>query len=917
MKKIYVIAAFVIALFLFSSCSANQEGNIRYSEAVEYINEELETSLLYSSYDASEYIGMDYNQVEALFRDAGFTHVILIPVDDIDSNSNVPDGSVESVSINEIYDYTTSTGFDLNSEVVVTYHNIPKIAVPISQDDAISMHYMDVGRAFFNAGFVDIETDEKYDLPVGASSKTVIYVNDIELSDASELPFDSHVSIIEHNPISEYSVTINIDFVSNWIFSKYDVVVTLGDNTLGTLPHGEDGEFQLNLPAGNYDLVFSKEDNSDVCGNISLVIDSDTAVDYRISCNHSTVSIEEKKYVHVTGSNYLLMPYSSSHYLRKDYKAVVEELEAQGFTHITTKESVDTVWIPDMVDSVVRVEIGGRTDFKHDEVFEKKSLVIVYYHVSDFEFNQNSVSVTEKDTFNLDYSMTSGDTIDSIIFVIDNPDVLQHNEDGSFTALTPGIATVTASSGGHSYSECVVEVSEIVVPIEKIEFSSDEMEIPTGSSFTIDYTIVPENANYTDMRIEISNDLVEQKSEGLFYSVESGDSEIVFFQDDRILGSCTIHSSLIEIEDLILEKSTVEVFAGEVADLSFALKPENATNKGISVSSSNPDIAEANFDEFGPSLIRLNGKGIGQTEVIITTPGGVNYSFTVIVKEVEPVEIILTNANPRQRIEVGTPCTLDVSWNPENTTIKELEWSSSNNEVIQIDEEGNLIAVGVGTAEITAIHKSGVSATLLITVEPTLVTKIEVTSSLDDLLKMHVGDKHSLITEVFPENATDKTLSFSTSDESVALVTNTGEITAVGIGSTTITITSQDGPKQSISVTVLPLPQKFQITWSTYLVSNDHVGSNWYYYFSVNEEEFYSGNSIVLDPNSSISIYFYVEDVDDNPDTGVYIETIDYSDELCKNGYSIATTVSVRENGGRYANHYATWNLNITISPIS
>ena len=129
---------------------------------------------------------------------------------------------------------------------------------------------------FFDAGFINVETDEVYDLPAGADSQTIITVNGQEIGSLTELPFDGDIKVIEHFPISEYSTTINIDFESNWIFSKYNVVVTLAGTVLGTLPHGESGSYQVKLPAGSYDLVFSSEKESDVSGTVTLTVNSDT-----------------------------------------------------------------------------------------------------------------------------------------------------------------------------------------------------------------------------------------------------------------------------------------------------------------------------------------------------------------------------------------------------------------------------------------------------------------------------------------------------------------------------------------------------------------------------------------------------------------------------------------------------------------
>lgn len=456
-----------------------------------------------------------------------------------------------------------------------------------------------------------------------------------------------------------------------------------------------------------------------------------------------------------------------------------------------------------------------------------------------------------------------------------------------------------------------------IIPIERIIFVPEEIEVAVESPFSLEYTVFPENANYTDVETRITDGFLEESENLVFYAKEEGDTEISFFQDDRFLGKCIVHAKFYEIEELVFEETVSEVFVGEEIDLGFKLFPKNATAKGISVVSTEPGVADAFFDERGIQEIRVEAISPGEAAIIITTPNGTEFAYSITVKEVPPAIITVTNTNPNRRIEVGTPIQLAVSWNPDNTTTKELTWSSSDRSVISVDSEGNLEAVGIGTAEISAAHKTGVTGSITLTVEPTLVTKIEISTDLNDANKFFIGDKFSISASVVPENATDKTLIYSSKDEAVAKVSNKGVVTAVGVGSTEIVVSSPDGITKTVPVKVSQAPQKFKITWSTSLASNDHVGNSWSYEFKINGESFRSGSTIVLDPKSSLTIEYRVEEADTYPDIGTYYEKISYSDELCKNGYSISTKVSVKENRGRYSGNYAKWSLTVSITPVN
>ena len=910
MKNIFKASVLLLLVLILSGCGVDGGSSLRGNPPTG----EATDSNVYAPYDAAAFSVMNQADVESLFRDSGFRNITLKAIDDIDSESGIQDGAIDKVTINGEEDFSSRTAFSSDAEVIIFFHNIPKIVPPMSPVEASAANYMDVGERFYNAGFVNIITDEVYDLRADESPQTIVAIDGQEIDYTTPIPFDSMFSITGHYPVSLYKIRIEIDFKANLLFSKYDVVVTLNDVELGTLPHGEKGACEVSLPIGQYELGFHKTDEEDICGSAVLKVDSDATVGYQISCNRKGVEVEETGVAPTLSSWSLEMPYSNSHYLRKEYQAVVSELKALGFTNVTAVSTSECLWLPPVINEVVKVTVNGYSIFDRDHVFSKTAPVVVYYHVPDFLFELNSIRVTEKESFVLPYNLTSGDSIRSLSIEIDHPEVLQMNEDGSFTALIPGTATVSVSGGGHLYSSCRVDVNEIIIPLESVSFVTDEMDVIVGNTFILEYSAYPENANYIDTTISVSApEITKEEGNNTFYVNSAGDSEISIYQDDRLLGTCIIHAAAVEIEELVLDESQEELFIGETLDLRFSLLPENATNKGITAVSSRPQIAEVDFDERGDSIVKVTGLTAGDAEITITVPNGSTYSRTVTVNEIQPSEIVLTNS--ATRIEVGMPINVAVSWNPGNTSVKELTWTTSNSTVIKVNEDGSLEAVGVGSADITAIHKSGVSGTITVTVSPTPVSSISLTTDQVRSNNFVKGDTFTITASVSPQNATDQTITYSSHDPAIATVSDKGVVTAVGAGTTWITAKSPDGPSQQIMVTVSPSPQKFRITYSTRIVSNNNVGYNWSYEFSVNGEPFSNGSYITVEPGAKFTVALYIEEYDKNPDTGSFIKEIPYSDDLCKNGWSISDSILVTENSGRYSGHNAEWDFWISITP--
>ena len=442
-------------------------------------------SSLYSPYDSGEYQGMQYEEVQDLFSSAGFKNINLVSMDDIDSKSETADGSVEAVTINGSEDYTAQTEFDEDAEIIITYHRIPRVAIPLTPEEASSMYYMDAGKQFFDTGFVNVETDEVYDLEADADWNTVITANGQPIDGLTELPFDTEISVIGHYPSPEYPLDINIDFKSNWIFDKYDVKAVLGGVELGTMDHGEGTSYNVELPAGSYKLEFISTKDSDVTGSAVINVNSKTSISYKISCEGKQVNVNETGFEQELKSGQIMVPFSSDHCLRKNYEDIENEFKELGFKNVKTEAVTDHYWHPEALDHTVKIDINGKTEFSHDAIFSSSDTVTVYYHVADFAFDEASVSVTEKERFDLDYTLNSDDPLESILFEISDEKVLRRNDDGTFTALIPGTAVVSAYCGGKNYSKCEIDVAEIIVPIEKLEFPSEEINVSVGSTFKL------------------------------------------------------------------------------------------------------------------------------------------------------------------------------------------------------------------------------------------------------------------------------------------------------------------------------------------------------------------------------------------------------------------------------------------------
>ena len=147
--------------------------------------------------------------------------------------------------------------------------------------------------------------------------------------------------------------------------------------------------------------------------------------------------------------------------------------------------------------------------------------------------------------------------------------------------------------------------------------------------------------------------------------------------------------------------------------------------------------------------------------------------------------------------------TLTATVSPANATDKSVTWSSSNTAVATVDENGMVTAVSVGDTMIIVTTKDG-GFTATCTVTVTLIF-IDYAVFLDkNEMTLEVGENGILTATVAMPDWMDKSVTWSSSDKSVATVDSDGLVTAVGDGTATITVTTVEGNlRDTCTVTVL------------------------------------------------------------------------------------------------------------------
>lgn len=226
--------------------------------------------------------------------------------------------------------------------------------------------------------------------------------------------------------------------------------------------------------------------------------------------------------------------------------------------------------------------------------------------------------------------------------------------------------------------------------------------------------------------------------------------------------------------------SQVTIQSGGQYQLSAIIMPSNSS-KTLKWSSSNNSVASVNNNGL------VTGRNSGTATITCTTTDGSNLSASCTVTVAQLISSISMQGN--LEIYTGNSQRLSVTITPSNATGKALKWSSSNNNVASVND-GVVTGIAPGTATVTCVttdgSKKSASCTVVVKQGVTGITLNKTNITLG------VGNSAQLTASVHPSNASNKSVSWSSSNNGVASVDNSGRVTGNGVGTATITCRNGD-----------------------------------------------------------------------------------------------------------------------------
>lgn len=401
---------------------------------------------------------------------------------------------------------------------------------------------------------------------------------------------------------------------------------------------------------------------------------------------------------------------------------------------------------------------------------------------SPLKISNSFILMVKGDNFKLN-AYRDGDIVNSITWKVVDGNV-SISSDGVITATESGYATVAAIDKFGNKVNC-----NIYVMNKNTGAVLNDFDINVGQ--TLDKTITMETRDDYLINATSGDDniLKIESFHGAsisFMAKSPGTTTISFETAQGVKGSCIATVTNIATS-ISLPSSSVTINRGESRVLNATTSPAG-NDSIVKWTSSNESVVTV--DQNG----LITAVGIGTATIMVQTDNGLGASCTVTIKA--PATSI-NYVNNNIKVALGETYKLSTVVSPADSTDC-ITFREGDNDIVNVYSDGRVYAKSVGTTYVTATTTSGKTAKCYVTV---------VNETLDLELSenghsMNIGDSFTLSAIIIPDNASNKSIAWSSSNPTIAEVSADGVVTANSAGKTIIRAESYNGIIKCCEITV-------------------------------------------------------------------------------------------------------------------
>ena len=351
---------------------------------------------------------------------------------------------------------------------------------------------------------------------------------------------------------------------------------------------------------------------------------------------------------------------------------------------------------------------------------------------------------------------------------------------------------------------------EIVQPTG-VTLNATSVSVREGESTTLKATVAPDNATNKTVAWTSSDESVATVGGGNVIGVSKGTATITATTSNGKKATCKVtvteNTSIVKPTGITLDKTSLELMAGATGQITATVKPTNATNKTVTWTTDNSAVATVN------SSGTVTAVKEGSATITASTFNGFTASCTVTVtpKQFTTVENGVYFEKPSgwgdayiYLFDKATDSTVGASWPGTKMTdmgdgVYSFEYRNTISTMMCVFNSGSGAQTGDLEYKEQGYYTSNGLDHIVEKVTNVDVTSVSVSPTS---LSLKVGKTGTLTGSVSPSNATNKTLTYSSSNTSVATVSSAGVVTAKAAGTATITVKSNNGKTATSKVTV-------------------------------------------------------------------------------------------------------------------
>lgn len=356
------------------------------------------------------------------------------------------------------------------------------------------------------------------------------------------------------------------------------------------------------------------------------------------------------------------------------------------------------------------------------------------------------------------------------------------NLSATVQAVAGGIATITALNKDNGIvGSCLIKVHK---PITGITLSETSVTIPLASKkFQLFARITPAEAEDQEVVWKSTDtSVIDVDQNGNVTLKKDGTAAIIVTSkaNATITAICNVIVTK-SVSGIALDTKIKNMYVGETFRMTYVISPVDL--KGAAVTWTTTNNAVAAVDSSG----LITAKGVGTAVIIAKTADGghmdlctVNVSRTATAVKLDLTKLIMN---------VGESYLFETTLTPADSDETGLAWESSDPKVATISKRGKVTGKAPGTAVIMVKTKSGSTGYCTVVVLRS-ATGIEISSKEESI---YIDDKLELEATVLPEDASDTSVTWSSSNPEVAYVNDKGEVKGLQAGVAIITCTAVDG----------------------------------------------------------------------------------------------------------------------------